>query len=452
MNTFWSLDRIAQALGTGPRGSAEVAGVSTDTRSVNPRDVFVALTGDQFDGHDFLRAAVDRGCAAVIVSKLDQVRGLGVPVYEVPDTVAALGRLARYRRRAWGKPVIAVAGSNGKTSTKEMLRSALGAALEVHATAGNLNNQIGVPLTLLATPDAANVAVIEIGTNYPGEVALLRAIVEPDVALVTSIGEEHLEGFRDLAGVLAEESAVFDGVPLGLIPAEQPELAALARAKARRVLSAGLDAGDVRPETWRITETGEGALRIRGVDVTVPLRGAHNLRNAMLALAAAEACGVSAERAGAGLAATPAPAMRSAWAPLGARGATLINDAYNANPASMRAALDLLAHVGAGRQRVVVLGTMRELGPEAPSLHTMIAQDAVSRPFDVVAGIGDFAPALAAVAAGDARVVTAADVDELWPRLEPRLAADAMILIKASRGVRLERLIPHLTTWAGATA
>jgi UDP-N-acetylmuramoyl-tripeptide--D-alanyl-D-alanine ligase len=166
----------------------------------------------------------------------------------------------------------------------------------------------------------------------------------------------------------------------------------------------------------------------------------------MLALVVARAAGVSAERAGAGIAGMPLPNMRSAWEPLGR--ATLINDAYNANPASARAALDLLAAVGGGRQRVAVLGTMRELGPSADALHAEIAARALSGGADIVAGIGAFAPALEAAAGGDPRVVTAPDVDELWPRLAPRLDPDAVILLKASRGVRLERLVPHLTDWA----
>jgi len=442
--TFWTFDRVAQALGTGPRGSQELAAVSTDTRTAGSGDLFVALAGERYDAHDFLGAAVERGCAALVVSRFPRER-LGVPIYHVPDTLTALGSLARYRRRAWGKTVIAIAGSNGKTSTKDLVRSALGAVLEVHATSGNLNNQIGVPLTLLAVPDTADVAVIEMGTNYPGEIPILRSIAEPDLAIVTSIGEEHLEGFHDLAGVLAEEGSVFDGVSLGIVPTTERELVALARRKARHVLTAGLDEGDVHAESW---DVGTGTIRFRNVDVTVPLRGAHNLRNAMLALAAADACGVSAERAAVGIAATPAPAMRSAVTPLGGRGATLINDAYNANPASMRAALDMLAGMGVGRQRVVVLGTMRELGSNSPALHADTARAAVAGPFDVIAGIGDLGAALRAVAPTDERVVTANDVDDLWPCLRPRLARDAIVLIKASRGVRLERLVPYLTDWA----
>lgn len=442
--TFWSLDRVAAALGTGPRGPQALAGVSTDTRTVGSGDLFVALVGEKYDAHDFLGQAVERGASALVVSRLPRER-LGAPIYEVPSTQSALAALARYRRRAWGKPVIAIAGSNGKTSTKDLVRSALGSVLEVHATAGNLNNQIGVPLTLLAVPDAADVAVVEMGTNYPGEIAILRAIAEPDVALVTSIGEEHLEGFHDLAGVLAEEASVFDGVSVGIVPGTELALAAVARRKARTVVTAGLDDGDVRADSW---DLGAGTIKFRGVDVTVPLRGAHNLRNAMLALAAAEACGVSPERAAAGIATTPAPAMRSAVAPLGRSGATLINDAYNANPASMRAAFDMLAAMGAGRQRVVVLGTMRELGANSPQLHLDVARRALAGPFDVIAGIGDLGAALRAVAPDDPRVVAATDVDDLWPCLRPRLEGDAIILIKASRGVRLERLVPYLTDWA----
>ena len=442
--TFWSLDRVAQALGTGPRGSQVLAGVSTDTRTAGSGDLFVALVGEKYDAHDFLGAAVERGVGALVVSRLPQER-LGVPIYEVPNTLTALGALARYRRRAWGRPVIAVAGSNGKTSTKDLVRSALGSVLEVHATTGNLNNQVGVPLTLLAVPDTADVAVIEMGTNYPGEIPILRGIAEPDIALVTSIGEEHLEGFHDLDGVLAEESAVLEGAPLAILPVAEQALVTLARRKARHVITAGLDDGDIQAEFY---DAVAGTIRFRGVEVTVPLHGAHNLRNAMLALAVADACGLTAERAAAGIATTPAPAMRSAVGKLGDRGATLINDAYNANPASMRAAFELLAALGAGRQRVVVLGTMRELGPNSAALHADVARAAVGKPFDIIAGIGDLGAALRAVAPNDDRVMTAADVDDLWPGLRARLRPDAVILIKASRGVRLERLVPYLNDWA----
>jgi UDP-N-acetylmuramoyl-tripeptide--D-alanyl-D-alanine ligase len=461
---FWTLGRVAAALSGGPSGAHAAASsrstvngrwngtdralraVATDSRTVEAGDLFVALNGDRFDGHDFLSVAVERGAAALIVSRPDRAARLGVPVFAVDNTTVALAQLARYRRRAWGKPVVAVAGSNGKTSTKELLRAALGAVLEVHATAGNYNNQVGVPLTLLALPDSADVAVVELGTNAPGEIALLRAIVEPDVAVVTSIGEEHLEGFGTVAGVLAEEASVFCGVGLAVVPAGDPALAALARTMATQVVTAGLGAGDLRASSWTIDDQGRGTLIVDDSTVRVPLLGLHNLHNAMLALAVARACGIGLASAAAGIAGAAQPAMRSAWVPLGQ--ATLINDAYNANPPSVRAALDLLDAVGGGRQRVVVLGTMRELGTASDALHADIARRALRSSFDLVAGVGAFAVALNEFAAADPRVITAPDVDELWPLLQSRLAPNAIILLKASRGVRLERLVPPLTDWA----
>ena len=448
---FWTLDRIAGALGheaTGklPSGSQSVAGITTDTRKIAKGDVFLALRGERFDGHDYLPDAVRDGAAAVIVSKAPQLRSLGVPVFEVRDTLVALGALGKYWRKAWGKTIVGVAGSNGKTSTKDLLRASLERAYNVHATTGNLNNRVGVPLTLLAMPPEAEVAVIELGTSLPGEVAILRDIVEPDIALVTSIAEEHLEGLGDLAGVLREEAAAYEGVAVGIAPAAQPEIAEAARGKAKRVVVAGLDGpADVKPDRWEIGADGLGTIEIGGVTIRPPVRGLHNLRNAMLALAVARECGVGYDVAAEGIAKMPQPKMRSSWEQVGQ--VTLINDAYNANPGSTRAAIELLKGTGSGRQRVIVLGTMRELGAASEQCHADIAALALASGADIVAGIGEFAPALEKQNDGK-RVITASDVDDLWPRLQERLERNAIVLLKASRGVQLERLVPHLTTWA----
>ncbi|MEJ7808858.1 MAG: UDP-N-acetylmuramoyl-tripeptide--D-alanyl-D-alanine ligase [Gemmatimonadaceae bacterium] len=456
---FWTLDRVADALSGGgnlvphppgrrpgrdfPRGSAPLGTVSTDTRSIRPGDLFVALAGERFDAHEFLAQAVERGAAALVVSRTLVVNSLGVPIFLVPDTLAALGALGRYRRLAWGKPVVAVAGSNGKTTTKELIRAALGSILDVHATTGNLNNLVGVPLTLLAIRDEADLAVIELGTNVPGEVPRLRDLVAPEIAVVTSVGEEHMEGLGSLDAILREETSVYEGATVGIAPSSQPEIAEAARGKARRVVVAGLEGGDL-PITSGLEADGLGWITLDGVTVRPPIRGAHNLRNAALALAVAAECGVTVADAARGIAAMAAPSMRTAWGALGR--AILINDAYNANPPSMRAALDLLASSGAGRQRVAILGTMRELGAHAARLHTAVARYALSSGADIVAGVGEMAEALAAER--DDRVVSAPDVAELWPLLEPRLAEDAVILLKASRGMKLERLLPHLSAWA----
>jgi len=436
---FWTLRRVAQALGQGVADERPIAGVSTDTRSITAGDCFVALRGDRYDAHEFLADAVRAGASSLVVDDARRAAALGVPVFEVPDTLVALGALARYRRLAWGRPVIAVGGSNGKTSTKELLRAALGSRLAVHATTGNLNNRIGVPLTLLALDDAAVVAIVECGTNEPGEIALLRDIVRPEVALVTAVQEEHLEGLGSLAGVMAEEMALADGVPLAVVPGDDAAMVAEADRRAGRVLAP-------TPGTHGLHPDGRGWLEVAGTRVEVPLRGRHNLRNAALALAVAQEFGLAAEDCARGIAAMPLPPMRSAVQSLGA--ALLLNDAYNSNPGSARAALALLRDLGGGRQRVAVLGTMRELGAHAARAHREVAEAALAEGHDLVCGIGEFAGALEAAAPGDARVLTAADVDDLWPRLAPRLEPDAAILLKASRGVKLERLVPLLTTWA----
>ena len=440
--SFWTLGRVAKALGHGPCDGRAIVGITTDTRNIRPGDCFVALRGERFDGHEVLADAADLGAAAFVVEDARLAATLGVPVFEVPSTLIALGALARYRRLAWSRPVIAVGGSNGKTSTKELLRAVLGSRFTVHATCGNLNNRIGVPLTLLALDDAADLAVIEAGTNEPGEIALLRDIILPDLAVITTVQEEHLEGLGSLAGVMAEEMSLCDHVAIAVVPGSEPAVVAEAEHRAGRLLPAWL------PVESGLHPDGRGWIQVNGVRVEIPLRGAHNLRNAALALTVGQAFGIAAADAAVGLAAMPVPPMRSTVAPLGK--ALLLNDAYNANPGSARAALALLRDIGGGRQRVAVLGTMRELGAHSERAHREVAEAALAEGHDLVCGIGEFAEALTAAAPGDARVLTAADVDDLWPKLQSRLAPDAAILLKASRGVKLERLLPLLTTWANA--
>jgi UDP-N-acetylmuramoyl-tripeptide--D-alanyl-D-alanine ligase len=445
-STFWTRDRVAAALGTGPKGSDRFGRVWTDTRTLEAGDLFVALSGERFDAHDHLHAAVKAGSAGVVVSRAERAAGLGVPAYVVVDTRAALGALARFHRRAWAGPVIGIVGANGKTTTKELLRAALSSRLEVHATEANFNNLVGVPLTLLALPRHADVAVVEMGTNAPGEIAALRAIAEPDIVVVTSIAEEHLEGLGDLTGAMREELAACDGAKVAIVPSSQPEIAAAAAGRVARVVQAGLDSGDVCPERWSIAPDGLATIVLNGVEVRPPARGAHNARNAMLALAAATECGVSVADAARGMASAVLPAMRVAWQQLNR--ATLINDAYNSNPESVRAALDLLVQAGDGRQRVAVLGTMLELGAHAERLHDEVARAALASPVELIVGVGEFSAAFARARAGGSRVLSAPDVESVWPEVASHLKPDAVILLKGSRGVRLERLVPAITTWA----
>lgn len=444
----WTLDRLAHALraelqpSAKPSGTAPLGGVSTDTRTLSRGDIFVALRGERFDGHDFLSQATSVGASAVVVDDPARTVGLGIPVFVVRDTTRALGALGAWWRATWGGTVVAVAGSNGKTTTKELIRAALSGSLDVYATTGNLNNQVGVPLTLLRLPSTANVAVVEVGTSIPGEVDLLRRIVAPDVAIVTSIGEEHLEGLGSLEGVLNEEAAIYDRVPLGLAPTAQPEIGRAARSRAARVIEAGLEAGDVRPDRWGVDSNGRGWAMFGETRISMRVPGAHNLRNAMLAMAVARACGIPDDLAAGGISRVEPLDMRGRWMASGEL--TIINDAYNANPASMREAIALLDSLDGGRPRVLVLGTMRELGPQSTALHEEIAARALSSGAAIVAGIGDFVAPLSARTDARDRVITAPDVAELWAVLAPRLPKDAIVLLKASRGVRLERLVPLL--------
>ena len=448
----WTLDRVGQALreqlqpSAVPSGAGPLGGVSTDTRTLVRGDIFVALRGERFDGHDFLQQAAIGGAAVLVVDNPARAVGLGLPVFTVRDTTHALGALGAWWRATWGGTVVAVAGSNGKTTTKELIRSALAGAVDVYATSGNLNNQVGVPLTLLRMPSTTTIAVVEVGTSVPGEVEILRRIVAPDLSVVTSIGEEHLEGLGSLEGVLNEEAAIFSGVPSAVAPAAQPEIGRAARTRARAVIEAGLDAGDVRPDQWGMGSDGRGWATFGDARITMQVPGAHNLRNAMLAMAVARACGVPDAVAAEGISGVEPLDMRGRWMTSGEL--TIINDAYNANPASMREAITLLDSLDGGRPRVLVLGTMRELGPQAPALHAEIAARALSSGAAIVAGIGDFVEPLASRDDARARVVTATDVPQLWELLASRLPRNAIVMLKASRGVRLERLVPLLEQWS----
>ena len=448
---FWTRSRVAAALESLaaihlPRGDEAYGRVCTDTRSVQAGDLFVALVGERFDAHHFVSEAVAKGATGVVVSR--DVGRTGVPTYVVGDTLGALGALGTYRRLAWGGPLIAVVGSNGKTSTKELLRAALSSRYEVHATEGNLNNLVGAPLTLLALPDAAEIAVVELGTNHPGEIARLRAIARPNATVVTWIAEEHLEGLGDLAGVLREELAACEDVELAVVPAAQPDVCEAARSRASRVVSAGVGAGDLRADAVTLDAAGRSRLTVNGVAVDVPFAGAHNAGNAMLAIAMAKEAGIPVDAAAEGLRSgrIALPPMRAHVERHGR--ITLINDAYNANPASVREALGLLAAVGAGRQRIALLGTMLELGAHSERLHDAVLRAALAGPVDLVVGIGEFAAAIDRLPARDARAVTAPDPEHGWRAAASRATPDAAILIKGSRGMRLERAVPHIVAWA----
>jgi UDP-N-acetylmuramoyl-tripeptide--D-alanyl-D-alanine ligase len=462
----WTADEVARAIvreqvhgvpehvGRQVDGAAEFSGVTTDTRKIAPGTLFVALKGANFDGHAFLRQAAEGGATGAVVSRIPENAPDSLVYFHVDDTLHALGALGRHRRRALTAKVVAVAGSNGKTTTKDLLRAALSPRFRVHATEGNLNNQVGVPLTLLAAPDDAEVLVVETGTNEPGEIEILGAIVEPDAAVITSIGEEHLEGLGSVEGVLEEELAILRHLrPHGFAvvaedPNELPERAEQV-VGGMRLHVAGFDQiADARPDggpdAVEVLPGGATRWGFRGTRIELPLPGMHNVRNALIALAVSAELGVPLEDSAASIARMPAPKMRNEWRKVGTL--NVLADCYNANPPSTRAALELLASIPSGGEKVAVIGTMRELGDHAESLHRSVLDAALAKlgsGIDRLVATGDFVAALGE-RNGDERVIAAEDPIEAYDRLRPALKGDETILLKGSRGVALERLIPLL--------
>jgi UDP-N-acetylmuramoyl-tripeptide--D-alanyl-D-alanine ligase len=438
--------RAALGLGDGAAEPATYTGVSTDSRQIEAGQLYVALVGDSFDGHDFVGDALAKGARGAVVSRPQDVTG--GHVYRVDDTLVALGALASYRRRALRAPVVAITGSSGKTTTKDLAAAAIGTVKRVHATRGNRNNRIGMPLTLLDAPVEAEAVVLELGTNEPGEIRTLAQIARPDIGVVTTVGEAHLEKLGSLEGVLDEKLDLLRGLASGgrcVVGDEPALLATRAREICPRVRVAGwterADA-DLRPGHARADGSGRYTFEWRGASVSVPVVGRHAAADAMLALAIADLLGVAPADAARGIGGAGTQALRGELRRLG--GLTLIVDCYNANPQSVRAALDVLLGQVANR-RVAVLGSMLELGTEADRLHREVLASALERDIDLVVATGEFARAADALGvARGADVITAPDWQAAYPQLRERLLGDEIVLLKASRGIALEGILPLL--------
>ena len=433
--------RAALAL-PGPATDLSFTAVSTDTRSILPGSLFVALQGERFDAHEFLAAAAEAGAAgAVVREETPAIPGLAL--YRVPDTLRALGDLANARRKLFSGPVIAITGTNGKTSTKEMIAAALRTRYLTHATRINLNNLVGVPLTILEAPDESEALVVEAGANLPGEIGRHREVIAPSITVITNVAAGHLEGFRSGEGVLLEKLLLAEGVPLAVVGTEPPELAEQARRRARKVISAGLANADRTPSKVEMTMDGRARMSVAGQTWVLDALGMHQAANAMLAWAVGEALGLEPGAVARSLERLEMPGGRGELRQIG--GMTVLHDAYNANPASFRAAIDLARTLRGNRRLVFVAGTMRELGEASAGLHAEIASLLVALKPDLLAVIGEFVSALEPYrTALDDRLLAAADAASLGPVLSARLSGNELIVLKGSRGVALERLLPDL--------
>ena len=439
--------REAARLLDGEATGADVAftAVGADSRRLPAGALFVALTGPNFDGHDFVGAAREQGAVAALVS-----RPLAdpMPQVRVADTRLALGRLAAVWRARFTGPLIALTGSNGKTTLKEMIAAILRVRGPTLATEGNLNNDIGVPLTLLRLSGEHACAVIEMGANHPGEIAYLTDLARPDVAIINNAGPCHLEGFGDVAGVARGKGEIFQGLGpdgVAIINRDDPYADYWASLNpGRRIVGFGLDqpasvSGQVLdPTTNRfrlIAAEGE-------MEIGLSLPGRHNVRNALAAAAAALAAGVTLADIRHGLEGLRGVGGRMQRLP-GRHGGAVIHDAYNANPASLAAALEA---VGAGPGRKwLVLGDMRELGPAADGLHARSGREARVAGFERLYALGEHSRA-AATAFGTGGLHFD-DVDALIANLNRDLhqgGEPAIVLVKGSRGMRMERVVAAL--------
>jgi UDP-N-acetylmuramoyl-tripeptide--D-alanyl-D-alanine ligase len=448
-----TLAQVAEATGGEIVGAPglRVASVTTDTRGLEPGALFVALRGDRFDGHAFVSDALGAGAVAALVSDAS----VACPAVVVPDTLRALQRLAAWHRQRMPARVVGITGSAGKTTTKELTSSILARLGPTLATRGNLNNHIGVPLTLLRLEPSHAYAVIEMGCNGFGEIALLAGLARPEAGLITNVGEAHLEGLGDLAGVARAKGELFAALePAGtaVTNLDDSRVRALPSPARRRLGYGRVEGAEVRLARRRPSREGRQELEIElGAGQTIApgleLLGAHNAANAVAAAALALAVGATAEAIEAGLGAvTPAPGRLQPRA--GAGGLVVIDDTYNANPGAMEAALTVLCeHSGAARLHAL-LGEMLELGPESRAQHVRVGRLAAGLPLESLVATGVAAGAYLTGAreggmAGER--LAAAETPEAAAEVVLRRSRPGdVVLVKGSRGAHMERAVAVL--------
>ena len=456
---LWTAAEAARATGGRVSGDWEATGISIDSRTVAPGDLFVALSAAR-DGHDFVADALARGAVAALVSKVpdgvDPARLLIVP--DVLDGLADLGRAARARTSA---KVIAVTGSVGKTTVKEMLRVTLGAQGRTHAAEASFNNHWGVPVTLARMPADTEYAVIEIGMNAPGEIAPLARLAQPDVAVVTTVAPAHLEAFGVIEGIAHEKASIYDGLAPGGIALAHADIETAqilfdkAQAVGARLLRFGAaETADIRLTDLRASDGGSSAralIRGEALIYRLPVPGAHNAMNGLIALAVCDALGADLAEAAMALA---------AWVPVSGRGTRerldlggagdlvieLIDDAFNANPASLAAGLDVLATIDPppGGRRVAILGDMLELGADAPVLHAELADHPAMAKIDIVHTAGPLMEHLHNALAAPRRGLHAETAKALAHDVPRALRAGDVVLVKGSKGSRVSRVVDAL--------
>lgn len=463
---LWTSDEAVAATGGRTTAAWAAGGVSIDTRSLQPGDLFVALK-DVRDGHDFVAAALEKGAAAALVSRVPEGLSSGAALLVVPDVLKALEDLGRAARARTGARVVGVTGSVGKTSTKEMLRVVLGGQGRVHAAEASYNNHWGVPLTLARMPREADFAVIEIGMNHPGEIAPLSRMARPDVVVITTVAPAHLEAFDSIEGIAHEKAAIMDGLSPGGVAVLNADIAthAILRAKADAVQARAVTFGAADTADYRLTsvQIGNDSTVVRATRQGQPVLykvmspGRHFAANGLAVLAVADAFGLDPVISASDL---------GRWQPPAGRGVRerivldvveetsfeLIDDAFNANPASMTASLEVLIHAtpqdGIGSKakgrRIAILGDMLELGPTEAALHVAIAETPGLAAVDIIHCVGPRMKGLHAALPRAQRGEWVETAAELLPRARHLIDAGDIVLVKGSKGIKVSTMVDAL--------
>jgi UDP-N-acetylmuramoyl-tripeptide--D-alanyl-D-alanine ligase len=436
-----------------PGGSTPaITGVCTDSRTIAPGDCFFAIGGERFDGHDYVGPALARGAACAVVSRDVDTAG---PILRVTDTIEALGRLAREYRRMNGFKVIAITGSVGKTTTRQIVHHVLSRRFRARQARKNFNNMIGLPLTLLDGGPDDDVLVTELGANHPGEIACLTRIAEPDVAVVTNVHPAHLEGFGDLATIVREKTAIAEGLGddgVLIVDGDISSLVEAARATGKPFRTFGKTA-TARYRAEEVAMTGlTSSFAIDGARIDLPLPGPGNVDNAVAAWAVCDCLGVTLAQFAEALSSLSGVAMRAEPAQIGTL--TVLNDCYNANPASMVNALTILRGLradsasGDRRRLVFVCGEMAELGPQTEALHAELGKAVAQTGVDLLLAVGASTRITAQTAQASeevpARCVCFEDTAALCDSLQRYVEEDDIILVKGSRTARLECVVERL--------
>ncbi len=428
------------------------AAVSIDSRTCSTEMLFFALRGEKFDGHDFIEEVFHQGALAAVVEAqwFERQQKRSGDFLIVEESLQALQQLGRMIRKRWGGRVLAITGSNGKTTTKEMVAAVLGQQCFIHKTSGNLNNHIGVPLTLSALAPAHEMAVVEMGMNHFGEIAHLCEIAGPDLGLITNVGHAHLEFFGDLAGVAKAKKELFDYLHghdgVALVNADDHHLMTALPARLKSVTFGLHNPAQIQGRIAGHDENGCATVAWKNVDIQLKIPGTHHAGNALAAIAAGDFLGVSAAAIKRGLEACEAPSKRMQVLQFG--GMTIIDDTYNANPESMRAALQFLAMkpLLRGGRRVAILGDMLELGAAAESCHRELGEWLRTLPLQAVLAYGPHMRALVEAVGQEFWALHFDTKAELIAEVKQSVRARDVLLLKGSRGMAMEEVIQHLAS------